>query len=82
MVKLCTGRCKLVIDLVLMLWICWLVVNTSLFLTTNNNTENIYWDCYGKIPSCLNMSTRIPAARYCHSPNYPLLNLKNNVVKW
>jgi hypothetical protein len=41
MVKLHTGRCKFVIDLVLMLWISWLVVNTSSFFTTKNNTENI-----------------------------------------
>jgi len=30
------------LDLVLMLWISWLVEYKSLFFTTNNITENIY----------------------------------------
>jgi len=34
MFKLHTGRCKFVLDLVLMLWISWLVVYNSLFFTT------------------------------------------------
>jgi len=40
-----------------MLWISWLVVYKSLFFTTNNNTENIYWDCKGK-----QLSARIPSS--------------------
>jgi hypothetical protein len=54
MVKLRTGRCKSVTDLVSMLWISWLVVYNSLFFTTNNNTENIYCDYNVKISSLLN----------------------------
>ena len=54
-VKLDTGGCKFLFDLVVMLWISWLVVYKSLFFTTNNNnTENIYWDCKGKISSLVN----------------------------
>jgi hypothetical protein len=52
-VKLHTGGCKFVLYLVLMLGISWLVVYKSLFFTTNNNTENIYWDCKGRISSRL-----------------------------
>jgi len=37
-----------------MLWISWLVVYKSLFFTTNNNTENMYLDCKGRISSLLN----------------------------
>jgi hypothetical protein len=37
-----------------MLWISWLVVYKSLFFTTNNNTESIYWDCKGMIYNLLN----------------------------
>ena len=36
-----------------MLWISWLVVCKCLFFTTNNNTENIYWNYKGKITSLL-----------------------------
>jgi hypothetical protein len=42
------------LDLVLMLWISWLVEYKSLFFTTNNSTENIYLDCKGRISSRLN----------------------------
>jgi len=42
------------INRVLMLWISWLVVYKSLFFTTNNNTENMYWDCKGGISNLLN----------------------------
>jgi len=39
-----------------MLWISWLVVYKSLFFTTNNNTENMYWDCKGRNSiSCKNL---------------------------
>jgi len=46
------------LDLVLMLWISWLVEYGPLFFTTNtvqykNNTENIYWDCKGRNSNCL-----------------------------
>jgi hypothetical protein len=37
-----------------MLWISWLVEYKPLFFTTNNNTENIYWDCKGRISNLLN----------------------------
>ena len=39
-----------------MLWISWLVVYKTLFLITNNNTENMYWDCKDRISSLLNKS--------------------------
>ena len=53
--KLHTGGCKFVFDLVVMLQTSWLVVYKSLFFTTNNNnTENMYWDCKGRISSLLN----------------------------
>jgi len=42
------------LDLVLMLWISWLVEYKSLFFTTINSTENIYWDCKGRISIRLN----------------------------
>jgi hypothetical protein len=42
------------LDLVLMLWISWLVDNKTLFFTTNNSKENIYWDCKDRISSHLN----------------------------
>jgi hypothetical protein len=48
------------LDLVLMLWIYWLVEYKSLFFTTNNSTENIYWDCKGRISSRLSSSARMP----------------------
>jgi len=43
-----------VFDLVVRLWISWLVVYKSLFFATNNNTEYIYWDCKGRTSSLLN----------------------------
>jgi len=54
MVKLHAGRYKFVLELVLMLWISWLVVYDSLFFTTNNNMEYIYWNCNDEISSHLN----------------------------
>ena len=53
-VKLHTGRCQFMLHLVLMLWISWLVEYKSLFFTTINSTENIYWDCKGRISIRLN----------------------------
>jgi len=41
-------------DLVVMLWISWLVVYKYLLFTTNNNIENIYSNCKGRISSLLN----------------------------
>jgi len=41
------------LDLVLMLWIYWLVEYRSLFFTTNNSTEYIFRDCKGRIFSLL-----------------------------
>jgi hypothetical protein len=41
-VKLQTGRCKFMLDLVLILWISWLVEYKSLFFTSNNSRKNIY----------------------------------------
>ena len=29
-------------------------INISMFLTTNNAIDNMYWDCNGNIPSSLN----------------------------
>jgi hypothetical protein len=37
-----------------MLCISWLVVYKPLLFTKNNNTENIYWDCIGRISNLLN----------------------------
>jgi hypothetical protein len=53
-IKLHTGRCKFMLDLVLMLWISWLVEYKSLFFTTNNSTENLYLDSKSRIFSPLN----------------------------
>jgi len=54
-VKLHIGGCEFIFDIVVMLWISWLVVYKSLLLTTNNNTENKYLDCKGK-----QLSARVP----------------------
>jgi len=50
------------LDLVFMLWISWLVEYKSLFFTTNNRTENIYWACKSRISSRLNNSASVESA--------------------
>jgi hypothetical protein len=52
--RLTTGKCKSHLALVLKVWKSEFSLKKSLFLTTNVNKENIYWEWNGKIDNFLN----------------------------
>ena len=66
------GKCKSELYLVLMLCTSELDLNNSLFLTTNNNKENIYWDWRGKTSEFLNYSRQ---ESLLLEPKIPIINI-------
>jgi hypothetical protein len=61
--RLTTGKCKSHLDLVLKVWKSEFSLKKCLFLTTNINKENMYWDWNGKIDNFLNkfrQETQLP----------------------
>jgi hypothetical protein len=70
------------LDLVLMLWISLFVVYKYLFFTTNNNMENIYWDCRGRISSRLNNCLQESLLLAFLMVRIMFLNLKNISIMW
>jgi len=54
LVNLVCGKKRLALFLVFFVWISEFGVNNYIFLITNNASDNMYWDCNGRIPSSLN----------------------------
>ena len=79
-VKLAVDRCKSELYLVLILCTSELDLNRSLFLTTNSNKENIYWDWTSKIFNFLNNSWQesTTTTRIHSNADYSFLNFKYN----